>query len=188
MRRNKSSWALGGLLCLGTLAAFWFVPSRRGPDSPQGRGTTGEGTSRFGSVRSGGGDQPQSVPSKSDRRPPNPAGSGLITTASGFQYVVLHEGSGPLPGPKDKATVHYTGTLEDGTVFDSSIDRGKPAMFHVDWLIKGFAEGLQLMKAGSKYKFVIPPELGYGDQKRDKIPANSITIYEVELLEVQAAP
>jgi len=109
----------------------------------------------------------------------------MTTTESGLKYTVLEEGDGPKPGPTDKVTVHYHGTLEDGTVFDSSVERAQPATFPVNGVIKGWVEGLQLMKVGSKYKFVIPPDLAYGKRGAGgKIGPDATLIFEVELLSI----
>ena len=115
-----------------------------------------------------------------------PASSEGITTESGLKYIEIEEGTGLQPQPGDAVEIHYTGTLEDGTKFDSSLDRGEPLPFFVGigQMIPGFDEGVALMKEGGKAKLVIPPELGYGDQERGAIPANSTLIFEVELLSV----
>jgi FKBP-type peptidyl-prolyl cis-trans isomerase FkpA len=107
-------------------------------------------------------------------------------TESGLQYKVLLEGKGPKPLATDKVKVHYVGTLYDGTVFDSSRQRGEPAVFPLNQVIKGWTEGLQLMTVGSKYKFWIPAELAYGDRPVGQVPksAGSMLIFEVELLEI----
>lgn len=109
---------------------------------------------------------------------------GVVTTASGLQYEVLTQGTGPKPKPTDTVKVHYKGTLIDGTVFDSSIDRGEPATFRLDQVIPGWTEALQLMPVGSKYRLTLPPELAYGEQGAGPIPANAVLIFEVELLEI----
>ncbi|GAA3563629.1 FKBP-type peptidyl-prolyl cis-trans isomerase [Snuella lapsa] len=110
---------------------------------------------------------------------------GVVTTASGLQYIVLKEGDGEKPEAASKVKVHYHGTLIDGTVFDSSVDRGEPSQFGVGQVIKGWTEGLQLMSVGSKYKFFVPQELAYGYQQRGaKIKPFSTLIFEVELLEI----
>lgn len=109
----------------------------------------------------------------------------VTTTASGLKYEVLTEGSGPKPSATDNVTVHYKGTLTDGTVFDSSYDRGQPATFPLNRVIKGWTEGVQLMSPGSKYLFTIPPELGYGAQGAGgKIPPNATLVFEVELIKI----
>jgi FKBP-type peptidyl-prolyl cis-trans isomerase FklB len=110
---------------------------------------------------------------------------GVTALASGLQYEVITEGSGPKPLASNKVTCHYHGTLIDGTVFDSSVQRGQPATFPLNAVIKGWTEGLQLMPTGSKWRFFIPPHLGYGDrQVSAQIGPNSTLIFEVELLGV----
>ncbi len=111
---------------------------------------------------------------------------GIETTESGLQYEVIKEGSGDKPTATSRVKVHYHGTLIDGTVFDSSVDRGQPSEFGVNQVIKGWTEGLQLMPIGSKYKFYIPQELAYGATPRGgKIKPFSPLIFEVELLEIK---
>ncbi|WP_396601998.1 FKBP-type peptidyl-prolyl cis-trans isomerase [Algibacter sp. R77976] len=112
---------------------------------------------------------------------------GVVTTESGLQYIVLNEGTGEKPTTASKVKVHYHGTLIDGTVFDSSVERGTPAEFGVTQVIKGWTEGLQLMKEGAKYKFFIPSDIAYGANPRPggPIKANSTLIFDVELLEVK---
>ncbi|WP_435254470.1 FKBP-type peptidyl-prolyl cis-trans isomerase [Tenacibaculum sp. A30] len=108
------------------------------------------------------------------------------TTESGLQYIVLKEGEGEAPTASSRVKVHYHGTLTDGTVFDSSVERGEPSEFGVGQVIKGWTEGLQLMKPGAKYKFFIPQELAYGAQQRGQhIKPFSALVFEVELLEVE---
>jgi len=116
----------------------------------------------------------------------NKSAKGVQVTESGLQYIVLKQGSGKKPVATSKVKVHYHGTLIDGTVFDSSVDRGKPAEFGVNRVIKGWTEGLQLMNVGSKYKFFIPQELAYGATPRPGgvIKPFSTLIFEVELLEI----
>lgn len=110
---------------------------------------------------------------------------GVVETASGLQYQVITEGTGPKPTAKNQVKVHYTGTLIDGTVFDSSVSRGEPATFGVTQVISGWVEGLQLMPKGSKYKFFIPSNLAYGAQGAGKaIGPNATLIFEVELLDI----
>jgi FKBP-type peptidyl-prolyl cis-trans isomerase FklB len=110
---------------------------------------------------------------------------GIITTSTGLQYEVLVEGNGAKPTPNDKVTVHYHGTLVDGTVFDSSVDRGEPATFPVNGVISGWVEALQLMNVGSKYKLFIPSNLAYGERGAGGvIGPNATLIFEVELLSI----
>ncbi|MFW5805353.1 MAG: FKBP-type peptidyl-prolyl cis-trans isomerase [Bacteroidales bacterium] len=106
-------------------------------------------------------------------------------TESGLQYEVLREGDGEKPGPNSKVKVHYEGTLLDGTVFDSSYERGEPIEFPLNGVIKGWQEGLQLMKTGAKYKLYIPYDLGYGEQgAQGAIAPYETLIFEVELLDI----
>ena len=110
---------------------------------------------------------------------------GIITLPSGLQYQVLQEGNGKKPSATDRVKCHYEGTLIDGTLFDSSIKRGQPAVFGVNQVIKGWVEALQLMSEGSKWRLFIPSELGYGAlQAGEMIPPHSTLIFEVELIEV----
>ncbi len=110
---------------------------------------------------------------------------GVITTATGLQYEVLKEGSGDSPKETDKVTVHYHGTLIDGTVFDSSVDRGQPATFPVNGVIPGWVEALQLMNPGAKYKLFIPSNLAYGERGAGgAIGPNATLVFEVELISI----
>lgn len=109
---------------------------------------------------------------------------GVQTTASGLQYEVLREGKGSKPTTTDSIKVHYSGTLIDGTKFDSSYDRGTPATFGVSGVIPGFSEGLQLMQEGAKYRLTIPSNIAYGEQGPASIGPNQALIFEVELIEV----
>jgi FKBP-type peptidyl-prolyl cis-trans isomerase FkpA len=110
---------------------------------------------------------------------------GVKTTPSGLQYQVVKEGTGKKPSATSQVKVHYLGTLLDGTKFDSSYDRGEPASFALNGVIPGWTEGLQLMTAGSKYKFWIPASLGYGERGTPgPIGPNATLVFEVELLEV----
>lgn len=111
----------------------------------------------------------------------------MKTTPSGLKYQVLKQGTGTVsPKATDTVNVHYHGTLLDGTVFDSSVERGQPISFPLNGVIAGWTEGLQLMKAGDKFKFEIPPNLAYGPNSPSaKIPPNSTLVFEVELLGIQ---
>ena len=110
----------------------------------------------------------------------------VFTTSSGLQYEVLNKGNGSKPGPTDEVTVHYHGTLIDGVVFDSSVQRGQPATFGVHQVIAGWTEALQLMSVGSKYRLFIPQELAYGANPHPggPIKPNSALIFDVELLSI----
>jgi len=113
---------------------------------------------------------------------------GVKTTASGLQYKSIKEGTGAQPKGNDTVTVNYRGTLINGTEFDSSYKRGQPATFPLNGVIKGWTEGLQLMKAGSKYQLFVPPNLAYGDRAvGPDISANSTLIFDVELIGVKPA-
>lgn len=110
---------------------------------------------------------------------------GVQTTPSGLQYLVLIAGTGTThPTASDRVTVHYHGTLIDGTVFDSSVDRGESIAFGLNQVIKGWTEGVQLMVVGEKTRFYIPSELAYGNRSAGKIPGGSTLIFDVELLAI----
>ncbi len=109
---------------------------------------------------------------------------GVMETESGLQYEVLTMGKGPKPQATDRVKVHYHGTLINGTVFDSSVERGEPAEFGLNQVISGWTEGLQLMPVGSKFRFYIPQELAYGSRATGNIPPYSTLIFEVELLDI----
>ena len=112
---------------------------------------------------------------------------GVTVTESGLQYEILVEGTGPIPTAEDYAEVHYAGQLLDGSEFDSSYKRGEPATFPVGGLIPGWVEALQLMPTGSKWRLTIPSEIAYGDREAGPIPANSVLIFEMELLSIKSA-
>lgn len=115
----------------------------------------------------------------------NKCKEGVKTTASGLQYIVEKEGNGAQPAATDEVTVHYTGKLLNGQVFDSSVQRGEPATFPLNHVIPGWTEGVQLMKEGAKYTFFIPSGLAYGPQGvPNAIPPHSTLIFEVELIKV----
>jgi len=116
----------------------------------------------------------------------NAARSGVITTPSGLQYEILNGSSGPTPDATDTVTVHYVGTLIDGTEFDSSYSRNEPATFPLSRTIKGWIEGVQLMSVGSHYRFVIPAELAYGDRGTgNQIKPGDTLVFSIELLSIQ---
>ncbi len=117
-----------------------------------------------------------------DNKAANPE---IKETASGLQYLVVKEGEGAQPTAEDEVTVHYTGKLTDGTVFDSSVNRGEPATFPLNRVIPGWTEGVQLMKEGAKYTFFIPSDLAYGPQGiPNVIPPHSTLVFDVELIKV----
>jgi FKBP-type peptidyl-prolyl cis-trans isomerase FklB len=115
----------------------------------------------------------------------NKAKPGVKVTASGLQYEVLTAGTGPKPTATNTVKVHYHGTLTDGTVFDSSVERGEPIEFPVTGVIKGWVEALQLMSVGDKWRLTIPAELAYGARSTGSIPGNSVLVFEVELLGIR---
>jgi len=119
----------------------------------------------------------------------NKTKEGVIILPSGLQYKILKEGTGPHPSPEDKVTVHYTGSTIDGTVFESTLDKGEPATFGVSQVIKGWTEALQLMKPGSKWKLFIPQEMAYGTYPRAGGPIKpyEALVFEVELISIEPA-
>jgi FKBP-type peptidyl-prolyl cis-trans isomerase len=116
--------------------------------------------------------------------------AGVTTTASGLQYEVLTKGpeGGKRPGPTSEVKVHYTGTLTNGKVFDSSVERGEPAEFPLNNVIRGWTEGLQLMREGDRFRFTIPSELAYGANAPPSIGPNQVLVFEVELIAVLSEP
>ncbi len=116
----------------------------------------------------------------------NKAKAGVKTTASGLQYEVVKEGNGKKPKATDTVKVDYTGTKIDGTKFDSSIDRGEPATFPLNGVIKGWTEGLQLMSEGAEYKLYIPAELAYGENAPPTIGPNATLVFDVKLISIEA--
>lgn len=115
----------------------------------------------------------------------NKSKEGVKVTESGLQYKILEEGEGDSPAKDDTVSVHYVGTLLDGTEFDSSVKRGKPVELKVNGVIPGWTEALQMMKKGSKWKLFIPSDLAYGERAAGQIPPNSTLIFEVELLNIK---
>ncbi len=116
----------------------------------------------------------------------NKSKDGVVVLPSGLQYKIIKEGTGAKPGPTDKVKTHYHGTLIDGTVFDSSVERGEPISFPVNGVIAGWTEALQLMGVGSKWQLYIPSNLAYGDRRAgDKIAPGSTLIFDVELLGIE---
>lgn len=113
--------------------------------------------------------------------------AGVTTTESGLQYEVIQAAEGAKPTATDTVKVHYHGTLTDGTVFDSSVERGEPIEFPLNRVIPGWTEGVQLMNIGSKFRFTIPSELAYGERDMGTIPPNSVLVFEVELLDIVKA-
>ena len=118
----------------------------------------------------------------------NKSKEGVVTTASGLQYIVLKEGTGKAPSTESTVTAHYIGMLPDGSVFESSVDNGEPIDFPITGVIAGWTEGLQLMKEGAKYKFFIPQELAYGATPRQGGPIKpyQALVFEVELIQVKS--
>ena len=115
----------------------------------------------------------------------NASQKGVVELPSGLQYKVLKEGDGDLPSLTDEVKCHYHGSLIDGTVFDSSVERGQPAVFPVNGVIQGWVEALQLMSVGSKWRLYVPPEMGYGEQGAGGvIGPNATLVFDVELLEI----
>jgi FKBP-type peptidyl-prolyl cis-trans isomerase FklB len=115
----------------------------------------------------------------------NKAKAGVTVTASGLQYEVLVSGTGAKPKATDTVRVHYHGTLVDGTVFDSSVERGEPLEYPVSNFVPGWIEALQLMSVGDKWKLTLPPAIGYGARANGKIPANAVLVFDIELLGIK---
>jgi FKBP-type peptidyl-prolyl cis-trans isomerase FklB len=165
------------ILCSGFVACNSQAPSDVPTEEPQQESSTS---------------QPDYVPETPVAQDPgsafleeNKKKEGVVTLASGLQYMILNEGEGESPTLNDKVTTHYTGTLLNGQVFDSSHKSGKPATFGVTQVIPGWTEALQMMQVGDKWKLFIPPNLAYGAQGYPGlIPPNSTLIFEIELLKV----
>jgi len=136
-------------------------------------------------TQTGGDNNAGDNPSGAKTAPSGQAGE-IMTTRSGLKFQVLKKGTGTVsPKATDTVKVHYHGTFSNGTVFDSSVQRGEPISFPLNGVIRGWTEGLQLMKVGDKFKFEIPPDLAYGAEGRPGIPPNSTLVFEVELLGIQ---
>jgi FKBP-type peptidyl-prolyl cis-trans isomerase len=114
--------------------------------------------------------------------------AGVVVLPSGLMYEILAPGEGPAPKAEETVKVHYTGTLVNGTVFDSSVERGEPVEFQLDQVIPGWTEGLQKISKGGKIKLYIPPQLAYGDEGRQGIPPASTLVFDVELIEIKPTP
>ena len=142
-----------------------------------------------GAACSSGSDNPSSTDTFSDPfLASNAVKEGVTVTDSGLQYEVLRASDGARPIETSQITVHYRGTLTDGTEFDSSYARNEPSTFPLNGTIRGWIEGLQLMNVGSQFRLVVPPELGYGERGAgESIPPDAVLIFEVELLEVNSA-
>jgi FKBP-type peptidyl-prolyl cis-trans isomerase len=173
------------LFCLAAfgLAACDSKSDRAGADSSSSGSKSGAASA---GGASGGEEGGEAMPGKSGPREKSDRPA-VSTTASGLKYTVLKSGSGTVhPQAGDKVTVHYHGTLLNGSVFDSSVDRGEPATFPLNRVIPGWTEGVQLMKVGDKFKFEIPAPLAYGAASPSPgIPPNSTLVFEVELLEIE---
>ena len=136
---------------------------------------------RFSSSKNG----PQNVQIGVEFLAENAQKEGVLSTTSGLQYKILRKGDGQVhPTASNNVTVHYHGTLIDGTVFDSSVDRGEPISFALNQVISGWTEGMQLMLKGDKFRFYIPSNLAYGKRAAGKIPVGSLLIFDVELIAI----
>ncbi len=176
--------AAAALVIIAIAAAFYFTACDDEAANANGEATrSSHAGNPAGSAGESDASGEESGAAKSTRRPPQES---TKTTASGLKYKILKHGSGTVsPTATDNVTVHYQGSLLDGTVFDSSVDRGQSATFPLNQVIKGWTEGLQLMKEGDKFRFEIPANLAYGENGAgDKIPPNSTLVFEVELIKV----
>lgn len=180
------------VLALLLLATHFFLRERDEKANPRPPMSLGHGHDHSGHDHGGhyhgdghdhtGEDLPDGPPTKAgDREASEPK---FITTASGLQYQILFKGDGPTPTPDDRVKVHYEGSTEDGAIFDSNIDRD-PSTFPVKGVIKGWQEGLQLMPAGSRFRFIIPADLAYGERGHPPLIQPGATLYfDIELLDV----
>lgn len=173
----KRHWYFVPLLLIAGLILL-LRPDRERPEDRPTAGSSARGPRD--ATRTGGPGE-TAVPSKSRERTPRPK---MRTTASGLQYEVLLEGTGPSPAPADTVKVRYEGQLSDGTVFDRS-DENQPIAFELTKVIAGWQEGLQLMQVGARYRFIIPPELAYGERGAGgAVPPNSSLTFVIELVEI----
>lgn len=145
----------------------------------------GNGSQQQGGDSEGNGNAEENLAASREFLEENGQRDDVTTTDSGLQYEVLEEGDGQSPSENAKVTVHYTGELIDGTVFDSSRERGEPVTFGLQQVIPGWTEGLQLMNEGDRYRLYIPPELAYGENGPPSIGPNQALVFDVELIEVQ---
>jgi FKBP-type peptidyl-prolyl cis-trans isomerase len=174
------------IVCLATALGLASCDSKTGDSDDPAATTAGSNNATAGGTRVDGPGNVDRKPTKTGPRIEAP-GNKTKSTASGLKYTVLKKGSGNVnPKATDTVTVHYHGTLLDGSVFDSSVDRGQPASFPLDGVIPGWTEGLQLMVVGDKFEFEIPADLAYGaNSPSPAIPPGSTLVFEVELLEIR---
>ena len=174
------------ILCLATALGLTACDSKSGSSSNASPADSSSGNSAAGGSNAEASESGEGKPTKTGPREAI-AKPETKTTASGLKYTVLKKGSGNVnPKATDTVTVHYHGTLLNGTVFDSSVDSGQPASFPLNQVIPGWTEGVQLMVVGDKFKFEIPANLAYGAQSPSPlIPPNSTLVFEVELLGIQ---
>jgi len=174
------------ILCLATAIGLTACDSKSDSGTSASKTESADGTATTGGSNAEGSGAEAGKPTKSGPRD-EAAKPEAKTTASGLKYTVLKKGEGKVnPKATDRVTVHYHGTLLNGTVFDSSVDRGQPATFGLNQVIPGWTEGVQLMVVGDKFKFEIPANLAYGAQSPSPtIPPNSTLVFEVELLGIQ---
>jgi FKBP-type peptidyl-prolyl cis-trans isomerase len=180
---SRSHWPLAALVGM-SFAACAFLPGCE--DESAGKTANGPGAAK--SKVSGKDMAQQNQKAGEEFLAANAKKEGVKTTSSGLQYLVLKEGQGKKPAPADKVEVHYHGTLINGKVFDSSVDRGEPITFGVTQVIKGWQEALQLMKEGAKWRVFIPSDLAYGKEGTPNggpIGPNEVLIFEIELLRVK---
>jgi len=174
------------ILCLASALGLTACDSKSDSASSASTPSSGTSDSTSGGSAVDGSGPTEGKPTKTGPRDEAPK-SETKTTASGLKYTVLQKGDGKVnPKATDRVTVHYHGTLLDGTVFDSSVDRKQPATFPLNGVIPGWTEGVQLMVVGDKFKFEIPANLAYGERSPSpKIPPNSTLVFEVELLGIE---